>query len=69
MKGKRKSDFDDPDIFHALLSELDSEEISHPIFSDGTTFEHPWVEVQDDPDLKEQVIELLTEDRFQRRKR
>jgi len=69
MKGKHKSAFYDPDIFHALLSELDYEKISFPIFGDGTTFEHPWVEVQDDPDLKERVIKLLNEDQFQRRKR
>ncbi len=61
---KRKRDFNDLTIFHNLVSELDLETIPPLVFADRTTFRHPWVEVQDDENLRERVIKALNEDRW-----
>ncbi len=59
-----KSDFYDPDIFHALLSELDYDRIPPPIAQGKPIFVHRWVDVQDDEFLVGRVIKILNEDRW-----
>ena len=59
-----KRDFYDPEIFHALLSDLDYDQIPPPIALGKPIFDHPWSEVQDDCFLKGRVIKILNEDRW-----